>query len=91
MRSRMEKYYNDESIPKRTEKNQELYKEVSKGELDKFRLNSNASILEEDGANINIAELKDILDKKYDVNAPKRKSIFIDEEVEEKKRSPRSN
>ena len=77
MNSRMEKYYeSDNEIPKRTEKNAELYKEINKNDIDKFKLNSNISVLENNNTSIDIDELKDILDKKY-TNPPQRKSIFI--------------
>jgi len=83
MSSRMEKYYEtDSEIPKRTNRNAELYKEISKNEIDKFKLNSNISVLENDSTSIDIEELKTILDKKY-TNAPQRKSIFIDSKEDE--------
>jgi hypothetical protein len=83
MSSRMEKYYEtDLEVPKRTNRNAELYKEISKNEIDKFKLNSNVSVLENDSTNIDIEELKTILDKKY-TNAPQRKSIFIDSKEDE--------
>lgn len=86
MQSRMEKYFEDDSInqeiPKRsrTKKNQELYKEVSKLELEDFDLNSNVSILGDNSANINLDEIKDILDKKYH-ETPKKKSFGDSEET----------
>lgn len=82
MNSRMEKYYeSDSEIPKRTEKNALLYKEINKSDIDKFKLNSNISVLENNNTSIDIEELKDILDKKY-TNPPQRKSIFIEPEEE---------
>lgn len=78
MSSRMEKYYEtDLEVPKRTDRNELLYKEINKNEINKFKLNSNVSVLENDSTSIDIEELKTILDKKY-TNAPQRKSIFID-------------
>lgn len=86
MQSRMEKYFEDDSInqemPKRsrTKKNQDLYKEVSKLELEDFDLNSNVSIIGDNSANINLDEIKDILDKKYH-ETPKKKSFGDSEET----------
>ncbi|HOP65457.1 MAG TPA: hypothetical protein PLX66_00305 [Bacilli bacterium] len=88
MDSRMEKYYQSSSeLPKRTEKNADIYKEINKNEIDKFKMNSNISVLEKNSENINIEELKTILDKKY-TNSPKRKSIFISTSSEEDSGEP---
>lgn len=69
MKTRMEKYYtketNGEVVLSRSKKNEQLYKEVNTTELEDFNLNSNVSILGENGANININEIQEILDKKY--------------------------
>ncbi len=82
MNSRMEKYYDvDPNLPKRTDKNASLYKEINQTEIDKFKLNSNVSVLESNNTSIDIEELKTILDKKY-TNPPQRRSIFIDTEEE---------
>lgn len=82
MNSRMEKYYEtDSTLPKRTDKNAELYKEINNNEIDKFKLNSNVSVLDNNNTSIDIEELKEILDKKY-TNPPQRRSIFIETEEE---------
>ena len=76
MQSRMDKYYKNSNTDTntkkelrsvkagRTQKNQELYKEVSHLELEDFDLNSNASVIG-DNTNVNINDIKDMLDKKY--------------------------
>ena len=76
MQSRMDKYYKNSNTDTntkkelrsvkagRTQKNQELYKEVSHLELEDFDLNSNASVIG-DNTNVNIDDIKDMLDKKY--------------------------
>lgn len=77
MRSRMEKYYDDNvnidnmestNISSRTKRNQELYKEVSYAELEGFDLNSNVSVIGENTDNISLDEIKDILNEKYREN-----------------------
>lgn len=82
MRTRMEKYYdNAEDQDNRLAKNQELYKEVTKSELDSFDVNSNMAILGDNPNSINIEQLRAMLDRKYRLE-PKRKSISIDDNEE---------
>ncbi len=83
MQSRMNKYYDSESEDKislRTKKNQDLYKEVGTLELEDFDLNSNVSVIGNNTDNINLDEIKDILDKKYHEN-PRKKSFGDTEEI----------
>ena len=87
MGSRMDKYYyedltgkkvnndNNEVVTSRTKKNQELYKEVSNLELENFDLNSNVSVIGNSSKNIDIDQVRDMLDKKYRDNVPKKSSI----------------
>lgn len=85
MESRMEKYYqSQESYGKRTDRNEELYKEVGKNEIEDFKINSNAKVLENNINKIDINELKSIIDRRYNETLPKRKSIFIDTPEEKK-------
>lgn len=82
MATRMQKYYeNDEQYGSRTQKNQELYKEIAQSEIDKFELSSNATVLSDAKKNIDIEKIKKILDTKYK-EAPKRRSIKIEQEDE---------
>lgn len=82
--SRMNKYYDNDveeeilSTNSRTKRNQDLYKEVSSLELEDFDLNSNASVIGTNTDNINLDEIKDILNKKYHENT--RKKSFGDTE-----------
>lgn len=78
MDSRMNKYYDDELENTRFRKNEELYKEINKGELDNFEVKSNATILGDSEASIDVEKIKKILDTKYN-EIPKRKSIRIEE------------
>jgi len=87
MSSRMTKYYDEPEITNsRYRKNEDLYREISKSELDKFDVKSNATILGENKNEIDVEKIKKILDTKYN-ETPKRKSIRLEEtyEVEEEK------
>ena len=80
MATRMQKYYdNTENISSRTERNQDLYKEIANSEIDKFKLTSNATVLSDAKNNIDIEKIKKILDTKYN-EVPKRKSIRLEQE-----------
>lgn len=85
MNSRLDKYYenNDEVVNSRVHKNEELYKEISKSEIDGYEVKSNATILGENKNEIDIDKIKKILDTKYN-EIPKRKSIRL-EDIEEEK------
>lgn len=66
MNSRMDKYNNANTrIGKRTQKNEELYKQVNKQNIQDFNVNSNATVLSDNGTSIDLDILKDMLDKKY--------------------------
>lgn len=80
MKTRMEKYYDaqEEQIGSRAQKNENLYKEINKSEIEKFEINSNATILGNNSRNIDVEKIKKILDTKYN-EAPKRKSIVLEQ------------
>ncbi len=87
MDTRMSKYYDDEEVTAtRTQKNEELYREINKNELDNYEVKSNSTIIGETKAEIDVEKIKKILDNKYN-EVPKRKSIRLEEteEVEEEK------
>jgi len=87
MSSRMTKYYDEPEITNsRYRKNEDLYREISKSELDKFDVKSNATILGENKNEIDVEKIKKILDTKYN-EVPKRRSIRLEdtEEVEEER------
>lgn len=86
MSSRMTKYYDDEEIKSsRYHKNEELYREISKSELNGYDIKSNATILGDNKNEIDVEKIKKILDTKYN-ETPKRRSIRLEEpeEIEEK-------
>lgn len=70
MQSRMNKYYDnvddiEEVVPSRAQRNKNLYREVSNLEIEEFDLNSNASVIGDNTDNINIDDIKEILNEKY--------------------------
>ena len=82
MSSRMNKYYDEPEIKNsRYHRNEDLYKEISKSELDNFEVKSNTMILGDNKNDIDVEKIKRILDTKYN-DIPKRRSIRLDEEVE---------
>ena len=82
MNSRMNKYYEDEpTITSRYHRNEELYREINKSELENYDIKSNATVLGDNKNEIDVEKIKQILDTKYN-SAPKRKSIRIEEEPE---------
>ena len=85
MNSRLDKYYenNDEIVNSRVHKNEELYKEISKSEIDGYEVKSNATVLGENKNEIDVDKIKKILDNKYN-EIPKRKSIRLEDTEEEK-------
>ncbi len=81
MQTRMEKYTDaHEELGSRSKRNEELYKSISNEELDKYTIKTNATVLSDNGTNIDIDHIKRILETRYN-EAPKRKSITIPEEV----------
>ena len=79
MNSRMDKYYSSENVVgKRSKKNEGLYKKVNQQSIEDFNVNSNVSILSDDGTNIDIDMLKNMLEQKYK-NKEKKKTIKIED------------
>lgn len=86
MDSRMNKYYDDNNLNTRYHRNEELYKEINKSELNNYDIKSNATIIGDNKNEIDVEKIKKILDTKYN-ELPKRRSIRLDveeEKVEEK-------
>ncbi len=84
MNSRMDKYGIEKpEFKSRTELFEELYQNNEIDDISKIDLNSNISVLKTDAKNINIDLIREMLDKKYRDNIPKRKSISIDIEDNE--------
>jgi hypothetical protein len=82
MNSRMDKYeFETPELKKRTDRNKELYQSYD-ADYDKFDVNSNVSVLKNNARSIDVEQIKEILDKKYRDNLPKRKSIDLPKEEE---------
>lgn len=83
MNNRMDKYKNETpELQKRTVRNQNLYRSLDAKDYEKFDVNSNVSVLKDNARSIDLEQIRDMLDKKYRSDAPKRKSIdIIDEPV----------
>ena len=85
MNSRMDKYADTPILKSRSEKNKELYEQIKNSEIEKFDIHSNATIIEEDVNKIDVDKIRDMLDKKYRENIPKRIiEPEFDEEIDEK-------
>lgn len=83
MSSRMNKYYEEpENLVTRTTRNQNLYKDINKSELENYSIQSNATVLGDNKNEIDVEKIKKILDTKYN-ETPRRKTIHIEEEPEE--------
>lgn len=81
MQTRMDKYNtSDLSVNSRTEKNKELYDTVKNSSMDGYDIKSNIAVLDENASSINVLRVKEMLDKRYSENAPKRVSISLPEE-----------
>ena len=89
MSSRMDKYeFETPEYKRRTELKADLYQNNEIDDYNKIDLNSNVSVLKTDGKNIDVGQIREMLDKKYRDNIPRRKSIAIDcEDVEKEKES----
>ena len=72
MNSRMDKYTETPNLKSRTEKNKNLYEKIKNSEIDKFDIHSNATIIDEDVHKIDVNKIRDMLDKKYRDNIPKK-------------------
>ncbi len=81
MNNRMDKYKDDTpELQKRTVRNQSLYRSLDVDDYNKFDVNSNVSVLKDNARSIDLDQIRDMLDKKYRSDAPKRKSIDITDE-----------
>ena len=72
MNSRMDKYIDSPNLKSRAEKNKDLYEKIKNADIDKFDIHSNATVIEEDVNRIDVDKIRDMLDKKYRDNIPKR-------------------
>lgn len=84
MKTRMEKYYDEENnnIALRQRKNEKLYENINDYEVDDYKIEANATVLDNNAKNIDVEKIKKILDTKYN-KQPKRRSIVVDEDYPE--------
>lgn len=83
MQTRMDKYNTtDLNVKSRTSKNKDLYENVKNSSMDGYDIKSNVAVLDNNGETINVEHVKEILDKRYSENAPKRVSITLPKESE---------
>lgn len=84
MKTRMEKYYDEDNnnIALREQKNVNLYENINDYEIDSYKLEANATVLDSNAKNIDVEKIKKILDSKYN-KQPKRRSIIIEDYDEE--------
>ena len=83
MSSRMDRYKDETpELKKRTELKADLYRN-DVDNLSRLDLNSNISVLKDDASNIDVDKIREMLDKRYRENTPKRKSIEIDSHIDE--------
>ena len=80
METRIDKYNESRSMS-RVAKNSYLYKEINDSALDNFSVRSNATVIGNQEKEIDVEQIKKILDKRYN-SAPKRKSIRIEPQEE---------
>ena len=81
MKTRMEKYYDEENnnIALRQRKNEKLYQNINDYDVDDYKIEANATVIDTNAKNIDVEKIKKILDTKYN-KQPQRKSIVIEEE-----------
>ena len=81
MKTRMEKYYDEENnnIALRQQKNEKLYEYIDEYEVDDYKIEANATVLDNNAKNIDVEKIKKILDTKYN-KQPKRRSIVLEDE-----------
>jgi len=86
MKTRMDKYTETPVLKSRTAKNKELYEQIKNTEIDKYDINSNATIIDEDVNAIDVDKIKDMLDKRYRESLPKKtiEPEIVEEECSEK-------
>lgn len=84
MRTREDRY-SDVNIKSRAEKNKGLYEHIKESDIDKYDIDSNATILETNTNVIDVDKIRDMLDRKYRENIPEKSSLVDEEAIIEKK------
>ena len=72
--NRMDKYADETpELKRRVDKYSGLYESNSSNDYDKFDVDSNVSVLKDNARSIDVDQIREMLDKKYRDNIPKRK------------------
>ena len=69
--------YNESDKMSRISKNSDLYKQINDSELDNFNVHSNATVIGNQEREIDVEQIKKILDKRYN-DRPQRRSIRVE-------------
>lgn len=86
MQSRMDKYNNKAVFTSRVEKNKALYEEVKNSSINDFDIEDNTKLVDNNSSRIDAGNLRNLIDNDYYDSTPKRKSIFIENEHDEKEK-----
>ena len=86
MQSRMDKYNDTAVFTSRVEKNKALYEEVKNSSINDFDIEDNTKLVDNNSSRIDAGNLRNLIDNDYYDNTPKRKSIFIENEHDEKEK-----
>ena len=81
MKTRMDKYTETPNLKSRSERNKDLYEKIKNTEIEKFDVNSNATLLDSDVNTIDVNKIKDMLDRKYRCEYDKK--ILLERKIEE--------
>ena len=81
MKTRMDKYTETPNLKSRSERNKDLYEKIKNVDIEKFDVNSNATLLDSDVNTIDVNKIKDMLDRKY--RSEYDKKIILEREIEE--------
>lgn len=78
MKTRMEKYYDEENTNTllRQHKNENLYENIGNIEVPDYKLETNVTVLDNNAKNIDVEQIKRILDTKYN-KEPKEEVLLL--------------
>ena len=84
MKTRVDKNLNESEqyFPRRVSKNTQLYEEIKNSDLNNLEVATNAKVIGDNNAQIDINKIKEILEKNYQ-DPPKRRSVKFDLPEEE--------
>jgi len=77
----MDKYTETPNLKSRSERNKDLYEKIKNADIEKFDVNSNATLLDSDVNTIDVNKIKDMLDRKY--RSEYDKKIVLERQIED--------